>query len=47
MPFGRPSFRETLGAIDFVLKNDYPARGEAQGIHHAVGRPAANATGGT
>ena len=28
MPFARPNFREILGAIDFVLKNDYPARGE-------------------
>ncbi|NNF11950.1 MAG: AhpC/TSA family protein [Gemmatimonadetes bacterium] len=28
MPFARPSFREILGAIDFVLANDYPARGE-------------------
>ena len=29
MPFGRPSFRELLGALDFVAKADYPARGEA------------------
>ena len=29
MPFGRPSFRGMLGGIDFVLENDYPARGEA------------------
>ena len=28
MPFARPSFREVLGALDFVLKTDYPARGE-------------------
>lgn len=28
MPFARPHFDEILGAIDFVLKNDYPARGE-------------------
>ena len=28
MPFARPHFREMLGAIDFVLANDYPARGE-------------------
>ncbi|HMB76256.1 MAG TPA: peroxiredoxin-like family protein [Kiloniellaceae bacterium] len=28
MPFARPSFQEILGAIGFVLKNDYPARGE-------------------
>jgi peroxiredoxin len=29
MPFARPHFAEMLTAIDFVLKNDYPARGEA------------------
>lgn len=28
MPFARPSFREVLGALDFVLKSGYPARGE-------------------
>lgn len=28
MPFARPSFKELLGAVDFALKNDYPARGE-------------------
>lgn len=28
MPFARPLFAEVLGALDFVLKNDYPARGE-------------------
>jgi peroxiredoxin len=31
MPFARPHFDEILGAIDFVLKNDYPARGEYTG----------------
>jgi peroxiredoxin len=31
MPFARPHFDEILGAIDFVLKNDYPARGEYLG----------------
>jgi peroxiredoxin len=31
MPFARPHFDEILGAIDFVLKNDYPARGEYSG----------------
>lgn len=30
MPFARPSFREILGAVDFVLANDYPARGEVE-----------------
>lgn len=29
MPFGRPSFDEIRGGIDFVAENDYPARGEA------------------
>lgn len=28
MPFGRPAFGDLLGALDFVLENDYPARGE-------------------
>lgn len=28
MPFARPHFTDILGAIDFVLKNNYPARGE-------------------
>jgi len=28
MPFARPHFAEMLTALDFVLKNDYPARGE-------------------
>lgn len=31
MPFARPHFDEILGAIDFVVKNDYPARGEYAG----------------
>lgn len=29
MPFARPHFDEVLGAVDFVTKNNYPARGEA------------------
>lgn len=29
MPFARPHFSEFLTAIDFVAKNNYPARGEA------------------
>jgi peroxiredoxin len=29
MPFARPSLQDLLSGIDFVLKNDYPARGEA------------------
>ena len=28
MPFARPDFRAVLGAVDWVLENDYPARGE-------------------
>ena len=28
MPFARPHFSEILAAIDYVLKHDYPARGE-------------------
>ena len=28
MPFARPNFAEILGAINFVVANDYPARGE-------------------
>ncbi len=29
MPFARPHFAEVIGAIQFVTKNAYPARGEA------------------
>lgn len=28
MPFARPHFAEIVGALDFVIANDYPARGE-------------------
>lgn len=31
MPFVRPHFKELLGAIDFAIANDYPARGEYTG----------------
>ncbi|MCB1916173.1 MAG: AhpC/TSA family protein [Rhodocyclaceae bacterium] len=31
MPFARPNFSELLGALDFVVKSDYPARGEYDG----------------
>ncbi|WP_428650216.1 peroxiredoxin-like family protein [Roseibium sp.] len=31
MPFVRPHFSEMIGALDFVQKNDYPARGEYTG----------------
>lgn len=29
MPFARPNFKEMAAALDFIIKNDYPARGEA------------------
>lgn len=29
MPFARPAFSEILTALDFIIKKDYPARGEA------------------
>lgn len=28
MPFARPHFKELLGSLDFVIANNYPARGE-------------------
>jgi hypothetical protein len=28
MPFARPTFADILKAVDYVLENDYPARGE-------------------
>ena len=31
MPFARPNFGELVQAVDFVIKNDYPARGEYVG----------------
>lgn len=31
MPFARPHFDELLGAIDFAISKDYPARGEYTG----------------
>ena len=31
MPFVRPVFRELVQALDFVIANDYPARGEYVG----------------
>lgn len=31
MPFARPHFDELLGAIDFAIAKDYPARGEYEG----------------
>ncbi|WP_378172536.1 peroxiredoxin-like family protein [Aquimarina sp. SS2-1] len=29
MPFARPQLDDIINAIDYILKNDYPARGEA------------------
>jgi len=31
MPFARPGFSDLLGALDFVIANNYPARGEFTG----------------
>lgn len=31
MPFVRPHFSELIGALDFAIANDYPARGEYTG----------------
>ena len=31
MPFARPPFKDFIGAIDFTLANNYPARGEYTG----------------
>lgn len=31
MPFARPSFQDLIGAIDFAIAKDYPARGEFTG----------------
>ena len=31
MPFSRPHFSELVGALDFAIKNNYPARGEYTG----------------
>ncbi|MFH1872484.1 MAG: peroxiredoxin-like family protein [Pseudomonadota bacterium] len=31
MPFARPQFQDLLGAIDFAIAKDYPARGEYVG----------------
>jgi peroxiredoxin len=27
MPFGRPNLNEFLGSLDYIIENDYPARG--------------------
>jgi len=32
MPFARPHFADVLGALDFVIAKDYPARGEVASL---------------
>ncbi len=32
MPFARPQFDDILKGIDFIMKENYPARGEVKGI---------------
>ena len=32
MPFARPHFTDILAAIDYVVKNNYPARGEVRDL---------------
>jgi len=36
MPFARPHFTDILAAIDYVLKNNYPARGEVTDLAEPV-----------
>lgn len=36
MPFARPHFAEILGALDFVIANDYPGRGEIVDLPQAA-----------
>lgn len=36
MPFARPRFADILGALDFVISKDYPARGEVTGLPTAA-----------
>ena len=36
MPFARPNIREILSAIEFVIKNNYPARGEVAKLPASV-----------
>lgn len=36
MPFSRPLFAEVLGALDFVIERDYPARGEIAELPQAA-----------
>jgi peroxiredoxin len=36
MPFARPHFADILGALDFVIAKDYPARGEVTNLPAAA-----------
>ena len=36
MPFARPHFADILGALDFVIAKDYPARGEVTDLPAAA-----------
>ena len=36
MPFTRPHFSDLLTAIDFVVKNKYPARGEVANLRETA-----------
>ena len=36
MPFARPHFADILGALDFVIAKDYPARGEVVKLSQAA-----------
>lgn len=37
MPFARPALAEILGAIDYVVAKNYPARGEIESLKEAIG----------
>jgi hypothetical protein len=36
MPFARPRFADVLSALDFVIANNYPARGEVAAVPDAA-----------
>lgn len=36
LPFARPRFDDVLGAIDYVLKTDYPPRGEVVNVEETT-----------
>jgi hypothetical protein len=36
MPFARPHFADILGALDFVIAKNYPARGEVVALSAAA-----------